>query len=674
MQSNPSDIKQLIDGISTVEGGVDSGKAPSLLQTNQLAFGLNIDIRNGFIRPRAGYKKVNLTFNGNSVLEARQKSGRWQVAGYYKPDTGPELILASIGGRQFRFNVATDNSVQEITISYQTNTTVNFAPPAIGTNTTIDVASTAQASVGGGILINGKNYIVIAILSPTQLSVQNVDDDGSTNPVVAGATVVFYQPNPSNIEQAWEVQAEKWWILRDGPSVPFIYDGASSRRANYNTAVTPKEIGPGRMMAYSYGRLWGANNDTFSYRGYDLVGATSGTPAENYRDAVLKDTENTFLNGGGALSVRNFGSPNSSGPITAMRFAATLDSSLGQGPLQVFTTNTVFSVNSPVDRTVWASMENPIQTVSQINNGGLSHYSTILVNGDILCRAVDGLRSMILARREFSGWGNTPISREMNRIFDVDDQSLLKFSSAVVFNNRLMVTASPLWTEHGVIHRGFVLLDFNLISSIGQKAPPVYEGINIGLNILQIVKGTFNDVERCFVFTLNHEQEIELYEITKADKFDHQETSEDLRIRWIFETASFKFNSDGFPREKVLKKLNDLRLNIADLTGEVHFKVWFRPDNYPCWIPWKEFDECGTYQDCSSTFDQCQEIKNYKPQFRPNLHLGQPPDAFDPITKRPLRHGYTFQIRVEVTGSCEIRGLEVAAEERNSPYYGELVS
>lgn len=666
---DPRDPKRLVDGFSTLEGGVDTGKAPDLLQTNQLSFGVNVDLRGGFAKPRPGLRKIDLTFP-DDIVEIRQKSGLWQVAGYYKPDIGPEVLLASIGGRQFRFNISTDNSVQEITISNQTTTTANFVPPAIGGSVTVPFASVNGIGVGSTILINGNNYTVLVIVG-LNVTVENVDDDGSVNPVPSGSPVIFYDPNPSVRDQAWEVQAEKWWILRDGQSLPFIYNGSESRRANSNSPPPDKEIGPGRMMAYGMGRIWGTKTDQRSFVAGDLVFGTSGTAAENFRDAVLKESENTFLNGGGS-----FTTPMSAGEIVAMRFVATLDSSLGQGPLQVLTPNTIFSVNSPLDRTVWTVLENPIQTISLISYGGLSHYASILVNGDMMYRALDGIRSLILARRDFATWGNTPISREMNRFLNRDTESLLRFSSAVVFNNRMMMTSSPFKTPHGTIHRGWIVLDFDLLSSMGQRSSPVYNGVWIGLNILQIVKGEFNKEEKAYAFSLNAEEEIELFEISRSDKFDHQsQYGEDVPIHWIIETAALlRDENSEFPFVRVLKKLNNLELEIAEVTGEVHFKAYWRPDNYPCWIPWKEWDECAKYKQCDlDPITGCLTPRNYKAQFRPRVSLGEPPNDCDPITNRPLRHGYNFQVRLEVSGYCEIRSLTLVAEKRDETQFAKPV-
>src|SRR5687768_6808304 len=124
------DPKRLVDGTSTVEGGQDSGKSPLLLANNQMSFLVNISLRGGFMHQRLRYRHVPINFPSD-VVSGRFKSDRFQVAGRYKSDIGTEVLLCSIGERKFRINVTTDNSVQEITITFNTTTTANFVPLAI---------------------------------------------------------------------------------------------------------------------------------------------------------------------------------------------------------------------------------------------------------------------------------------------------------------------------------------------------------------------------------------------------------------------------------------------------------------------------------------------------------------------------------------------------------------
>jgi hypothetical protein len=149
-------------------------------------------------------------------------------------------------------------------------------------------------------------------------------------------------PNQANSRHAWFEQAETWLIVQNNENPAFLFNGAGSRRA------ADKEVPVGGPMAYGKGRLWVARGS--QYFGGDLVYSdpTFG------RDSVIRFTENTFLNEGGAFSVPE-------GPVSGMAFAANLDSSLGDGDLLVGTNLNVHSFNAPIDRDVWKNMEQPLQ-------------------------------------------------------------------------------------------------------------------------------------------------------------------------------------------------------------------------------------------------------------------------------------------------------------------------
>jgi len=285
-----------------------------------------------------------------------------------------------------------------------------------------------------------------------------------------------------------------------------------------------------------------------------------------------------------------------------------------------------------------------------------------LVNGDVFYRSLDGVRSFILARRDFGTWGNTPISKEMNRVIEFDDKILLNYSSSVLFDNRLIQTCSPFRTANGVAHRGLMPLDFNLVSAMSERMPPAWEGLWTGLNILQLVKGTFNNTERCFAFVSN-EGVIELWEITLNDKFDTFDNDE-KQILWSIETGSYSFNS---PFD--LKRLSGGDLWLYTLVGPVEFDLKFKPDGYPCWIDWLTFDECAKYKDCDTP--ECGTPKVFLPQFRPKIKFEKPPETCDPILNKPHIDLFECQIFLEMLGYCEIKQLVIHAQERQESQYEE---
>jgi len=462
-------------------------------------------------------------------------------------------------------------------------------------------------------------------------------------------------PNPADRTQAWLWQSEKWTIINDGLSIPIFFDGTTARRSN----VGAGELPPGRMGAYGMGRNWFSLVDGKQFEGSDIVNSSSGTIGNNFRDAVLKVTQNTFLAGGGKFTV-----PGTMGEITAMKFVANLDASLGQGPLHVFTYSTIFSCNAPVDNLTWQDITNPILTETLISNGALAQNSTVIANSDVIFRSLDGIRSEILGRRDFNTWGNVPQSNEVRPVLDQDSPDLLRYSSAVVFDNRYLITALPTPSDQGVYHKKLIALNFDTISSLRGKAPSVYDDVWVGLNVLQLVTGQFNRVERCFAFCLNTiTNTIDLYEILKSGKaiYDVDDFG-NQRIIWEGESPVLFNYPDGDPRKHQLKRLQDGEIYVDDLIGKVDFQVWYKPEESRCWIPWFKWQECAP---------EVSETNPYaKPQFRPRMGLGEPsPAPCDETTNRPFREGYNFQIKWIITGHCRFLGGRVRAITCPEPSY-----
>lgn len=484
----------------------------------------------------------------------------------------------------------------------------------------------------------------------------------SVNSGAVAELTIAGDPNAPNLNFAYFLQAENYLVIQDGQANPIIYNGAMARRADQSQSEVPC----GTIMAYTMGRIAVTLTDGYSYRIGDLVFGPSGTLANGYRDAVLKFTENNYLSEGGDLTARVFGTSNDLGPITAMRPLAQLDNSLGQGPLQIFTTNGGFSVNLPFDRTTWKNLANPLQAVDLLSFGALSQSSAQLVNSDIYYRAKDGIRSLINAIRYFGQPGNTPMSREMDRVLAFDDRDLLAWSSAVNFDNRYLLTCSPVKTAFGVYHRGLIALDLDLVSSLREKDPPAYDGLWIGPKILKVIKGEFNGADRCFIFSLEEDNTVGLWELTLDNRFDNDATP----IIWWFETPAYPF---GFPF--TLKRLDTGDMWIDDVTGAVVFNLSFRPDRYPGWIAWQSWAECANTTNCQlDPATGCLTIKSLQEQFRPRMTFKRPPETVDHVTKRPFCDGYEHQARVSVSGYCEITQLRLHAFERQETAYGPLLT
>lgn len=486
---------------------------------------------------------------------------------------------------------------------------------------------------------NGRTFILMLIGGQTWL--YDTEQNQAQNLCVSDDL-----KNPDNILDGWMVQAENFVIIQDGFSRPLIFNGSSLRRAKDD------EIKCGRVMAYVNGRIWYALPDGFSFRATDIV------YGDGTRASVLKETENTFLNEGGDFAV-----PSDSGGITAMAVPGNPDTSLGQGPLLVFTPRYVFSVQAPVERDVWKNLNYPIQAVSLLTSGALGARSTITINGDVFYRAVDGIRSFIIARRSFSDWGNTPISNEVLNFTDNDVTSLLWSSSAVVFDNRVLFTTQPKYNALGVVHKGLLALDFDLITSMRKKFPPAWAGLWTGLNALQVLKTESVYGDQCFCIARGTSNEIQIWEITKQDKFDYSTANGQKEIQWLFQTRAYNFEVPFG-----LKRLDSGDLFVDSLNGDVSFYAQYRPDQYPGWIEWTDWAECAKVQDCQ---DLC-PLTNYQPQYRPKMRLPTPSDTpCNSTISTPARNMYEVQVMFTITGYCRIKSIRVHAYDVQEPTVGE---
>lgn len=474
-------------------------------------------------------------------------------------------------------------------------------------------------------------------------------------------------PNSSRLRKNWFVQAEDFLIIQDGLSGAIIFDGSSARRSN----PLGQEVPTGSVMAYGMGRLWVADPDGRFFTAGDIVYGSSGTSTYDGRDAVLKFTENTFLNEGGV-----FGVPVTSGPITAMLFPANLDTSSGQGPLQVFTQTIGFSVNVPTDRTTWKNLTYPIGTVNLTSFGPTNQMSTIPINSDIYFRASDGWRSYAIAQRNFmTQWANTPLSKEMGITLSFDNTDELEFSSACLFDNRMLGTVSPLnMPRSNTYHKGLCVLDFDLVSSMRDKTPPVWEGIWSGLNILQVL--TCGD--RCFMFVLSSDNLIELWEIVTDALFDRPDGITDTAIPWSITsrtmTCPVAYPSNAFTPSQDptgLKELATADLWVDRIVGTVTFTAYFRTDRNPVWRIWHSWSVCGL--DCKCNTFGCTLPTPFAKQYRARMRLPNPDSNCDSQGIKPDTQGYDFQVRLDIVGQCQINLFKIHTYQKEEDVNGQCL-
>lgn len=579
---------RITDGSVDFSGGIDSGRTttilsqanPNGLRRDQLAWMVNATVRGGGIIQRNG---------SQPLCVIKQVPDLYQGGLIYEPDSGFSHLILSIAGQIYRINVATDNSVENLSA-------------LSGLSNPVDVAE--------GHFCQGEQFVVIQ----------------------AGDMV----------------------------TLPLFYDGVSLRRS---LGLAGKEIPAALSMDYYMGRLWYVGQpNTRTYCAGDIVRGPSGTLFYNFRDSILKVTESPVAVGGDGFIV-----PDSAGGIRALRHTANLDTALGEGELYAFTRKKVFALKVPVTRADWISTKEPLQRVIQMTNGSYGDRAIVSVNGDLYYQSVDGIRSLLIAVRNFPAPGNTPISRNVNRALNFNDRQLMRFASGCDFNNRLLQTALPFASTAGTCFKGILPLDFDVISSIDSTLPPAWEGIYEGLDILQLFSGDFGGLQRCFAVVQSRDTSaIELWELTNYEKRENG----DRRVTWAFETPAYTWAN-----EFALKQLDSLELWLDRIYGTVRYKVEYRPDADPCWHPWHEWKICTARNSAEDVTNPISyPLTSYHETYRSTATLPKPPlNECATGMQRPAHIGYQFQFRVIIKGWCRVRGLLAHAYRVSREPYMDMV-
>lgn len=641
---------------------MSGGAAPVLIGKNQYVAACNLTNRGDFISTRNPVANLVITMDDTT---ASRFTGRFQGAMWYDGEIGESCDIISRGGKLFRLTRGLTNILTEITPQLIIHTADDFVVPA--PNGTVDVFVTSESAIATGdtIYIDSGQYLVTNRFT-NELELKYISGAANAT-VLAGLSlldsnrvqITEWRPNPESLELVYMFQAETYAIILGGQHRTIIFDGSSSRQAGFD------EIPPGVLGAYGWGRLWIALPDYRQFVAGDIVGGASGTTQNGGRDAILKFTENDFLNEGGTFSV-----PHNAGPITAMQFLATQDTSLGMGVLLVGTTNAVFSVNAPVDRTTWKNLSYPIQTISLLDYGPEGPRSTIPVNGDMLYRSQDGWRSFITAHRYFDTPGNTPISREISPLLDFDTEPLLFYGSTMLFDNRIMMTFSPSRTPNGIIHRGLAVANLDLLSTMGGKQAPSYEGAYTGLDMFQVYKALINNQERGFAW-VNNSGTFELWEFLTDGYYDQYTTVVDGHTT-ITRTAIqswIETRADDFDLPWELKKLYMAELYVDDIVDTVTIQVKFKPDQYVAWTNWgPPVTLCANVSQCNPP-PNCAVLQMYNTGYKVRLTLPQPPENCAQ-TGTPINLGFEFQVRIEITGHCQFRRFHTHAKLVPTPMEG----
>lgn len=206
----------------------------------------------------------------------------------------------------------------------------------------------------------------------------------------------------------------------------------------------PMEVPTGLFMEFCMGRLCVVLPDRKSMRIGDLIRSAPNTGAV---DSVLWFTDELFLAESYVLTL-----PASQGRIRAISAIPFMGTTTGQGDLLISGENGISTLSLGIaERSLWKQTPG-IQKVALVGSGVASQTGITGYSGDLLFRDIEyGIRSFRLADARFTkNPSQAPISAELNRVYEADDQDKLQFSYLEVFDNRLLSTITPVFEERRV--------------------------------------------------------------------------------------------------------------------------------------------------------------------------------------------------------------------------------
>jgi hypothetical protein len=495
------DKNRVYDGWMSLEGGVDAGRVSTLLDPNQCVSAENMVFRGGHPAPRPGIRLLaeNFANPNHSYYDAPV----YDSTGKLIHQTGDDAGQNTDG---------TDKQIQgqEASTIYKTG---NFQA-AIG-------FSPHHGDDSIMAMIGGRLFRII----PGAQSTARVTE------------IALDKRNTYRRQIAYMLQADKWLIAQDGQSLPIIYDGNKARRSIVTNDANKTEVPVGTIMSYGMGRICVVVNKRDVAFG-DLFGSHD---FDDPADSLILFTERNFLTEGFDAAI-----PFSMGVPTGMAFFPQLDTSTGNGQLLVFAERGAAAFFLSLDRTLWKT--SLFQILALITTGMRGHRSVCAVNEDLWFRAEDGFRNFRQARSESQGWAHIPNSTNVRQFLDVDTQWLLKYASAIYFDNRIIGTCSPSWNQMRPVHAGLVVVDFDILSSFGQRYKPCWDGHwqkqrplgNPYVQVSQLLTASFSGLTRAFFFGLDANGQNQLYELTLDDKDDY-----DGLVEWEMVSRSLTFAQQG---------------------------------------------------------------------------------------------------------------------------------
>jgi hypothetical protein len=324
----------------------------------------------------------------------------------------------------------------------------------------------------------------------------------------------------------------------------------------------------------------------------------------------------------------------------------------GQGELVVLHENGAYAIEASAPRSTWQTQQ--VQTLTLNGRGCLSPDSVVVVNNDLWFRSDDGLASYQNFRYEEKrqlSFGKA--SKQVNRWYDEDTPWLVRFSSSIYFDNRILSTVSPFvlppikeeWGNHR-FSRGMLALDLDQASGVTGDSSYNWDGLWTGIR----PTGLLRLGKRAFAFSYDADGSNRIYEITKDGKSDVVNDTH-VPTEWFYITKRFDWMATKAANEFEVKKIIGGELWVSDVWERISFGVDYRADNSLCW------NKLLAEQEFGSDFED--EWK-FTPHRYGRIKFQSPEEISDCGAPYPRNHGSQHQVMVYGKGQVRIDRMRVA--------------
>lgn len=471
-------------------------------------------------------------------------------------------------------------------------------------------------------------------------------------------------PNNPLLLHTWFAQGYEWLFIQNGEQNALVWNGQdTSQQANYFRADPAlNQVPVGSVMAFIYGMLVVTSADG---RNQIAVGNQAYSDNQTNSSDILSFTDSTYWAEGGYFDIAA-----DLGDIMGAVAMPYLDTGSGQNELVVLCRNGGTSFDFSGARTTW--LDTQVQRICLIGMGCVSSHSLALLNGDLIYKGRDGIRSYQNSRIEFEqGYNQSPLSYDVDRWIRQENQALFEFNCQVAWNNMLFSSVMPmmqpcaLGTSYGYhrYHRGMLAYDCQPQSRI-EGGNPSWQGLWTGPRPTAFADGFDGGIHRAFCFSFDTDGQNRVYEFQQAGDFD---ISNGLKksIVSMYDTPSYcgqsssssQWAGSGANRFSH-KRLFGCNIELSDIRQAVQFAIQYRPDGCPCFIPWKEATigcDCADPADGNGPFQQPSWSRR---------DFGNPSNQCAPGSTEMAAIFRSAQYRVTLTGAATVDRLGILMQAK----------